>query len=87
MLNTKHRHKLIEGLVIAMGKPKAGSVDKEGEGGGYGEDEPDEGSPREEAYDDKEAMDCARDAGRALGVDLDDDQARSFVEAIRKIAG
>jgi len=90
MLNEKHRHKLIEGLVVAMGKPKSvPAPSKSSEGSDYDAGpEPDEGSPKEEATDDQEAMSCARDAARAIGIDdLDDDKAHAFVEAIRKIAG
>lgn len=91
MISGRHRHKLIDGLVIAMGKPdygrKAEPSDAEGDVD-PDKEEPDEGSPSEERKDDEEQLSCARDAARALGVeDLDDDQARGFAEAIRKIAG
>lgn len=111
MLSTKHRHKLIEGLVGAMGRsdeerPKPKLViaiggppkddpmpadDKGDEGDDTGKLE--EGSPEEEKaepVDEKrtEEMKCARDAARALGIgDLDDDQAKSFAEAIKTIVG
>jgi len=95
MISGRHRHKLIDGLVIAMGKPDSGRAAPramEGEGGeGDGdrdEMELDEGGPSEERKDDEESLSCARDAARALGMsDLDDDQARAFAEAIRKLAG
>lgn len=92
MISGRHRHKLIDGLVIAMGKPDYGrKADSAGDAEGDmdpDKEEPDEGSPREEKKDDEEQLSCARDAARALGVDdLDDDQARGFAEAIRKIAG
>lgn len=88
MLNPKHRHKLIEGLVVAMGKPRSEAAPSKSDSDYDTGPEPDEGSPREEAADDTEAMACARDAARAIGIDdLDDDKARAFVEAIRKIAG
>jgi len=89
MISGRHRHKLIDGLVIAMGKPDSGRDKPMASGDGDSdESEPDEGTPREEKQDDAETLSCARDAARAIGVDdLDDDQARSFAEAIKKIAG
>jgi len=92
MISGRRRHKLIDGLVIAMGKPGYGKDEPKEEGGVEGgeadEGEPGEGTPAEEKGDEEESLSCARDAARALGVsDLDDGQARSFAEAIRKIVG
>ena len=93
MITGRNRHKLIQGLVVAMGKPEDG--ESKPSKSGYSSDsdgpdaeEPDEGSPAEESKDDQEAMSCARDAAHALGrEDMDDAKAKSFVEAIRAIAG
>lgn len=95
MVNPRHRHKLIEGLVIAMGKPSKSSSkppammsSKDDDGDMGGGDEPDEGSPAEESQDEDEGVKCAKDAARALGMgDIDDEKARAFAEAIRTIAG
>lgn len=94
LLNDKHRHKLIDGLVIAMGKPvgkpspSGGSAQAEDVGGSV-----DEGSPEEETAESpdeetSEGMKCARDLSSALGIDdIDDTKARAIVEAIKTIAG
>lgn len=79
MLSNHHRHKLIDGLVIAMGKPTSKMPPTDSA-------EPDEGSPDEESQDESEGIKCAKDAARALGMDnLDDDKAAAFAEAIRTI--
>lgn len=110
MISGRHRHKLIDGLVIAMGKPSGGGkpfgkpeedepeaekppVDEEETeteteappvGASTDGDEPD----AEAGEEDSEAIQCAKDAARAAGLpEMNDVKARSFVEAIRTIAG
>lgn len=100
MLTDKHRHKLIEGLVGAMGgaaRPTKAPVVVAIEHGGSSSDDAggagDEGSPAEEGAESpdeetSEGMKCARDLGNALGIDdIDDTKARAIVEAIKTIAG
>lgn len=84
MINGRHRHKLIEGLVLAMGKPDSGGSSSKGSPPEGSDEEEKSESPKEE---DDEGIQCAKDAARALGMDdLDDDKARAFAEAIRTIA-
>lgn len=79
MLSERHRHKLVDGLVMIMGKPDSKmpppSDSKETE-------------TQAPAEDDSEGLQCAKDAARALGItDMDDKKADAFATAIREIAG
>lgn len=86
MLTDRHKRKLIDGLVMVMGKPSSSKMpppttsdDKE---------EADEPQAERDTESSDEGIQCAKDAARALGMPaLDDDKAEAFATAIREIAG
>jgi hypothetical protein len=73
MINTNHRKKLIDGLVIAMGKPKMGKPMDEGT--------PEEESAESPADESDESKGFAEDAMRAI----DEKDPMAFAEAIKSI--
>ncbi|MEP6651828.1 MAG: hypothetical protein ABJA82_05355 [Myxococcales bacterium] len=85
MLSTNHRHKLIDSIVIAMGKPKgSASAPPMSKDEGSAEEE-DAETPEQEGGED---IQFAKDAARALGMEeMDDEKARAFAEAVKGICG
>lgn len=92
MLNLdRHRKKLIDGIVIAMGKPSSSDTHRMPDGSSMKNSDMEEGSPNEEAAEtpedeNTEDLQFAKDAARALGQeDMTDEDAKAFAEAVKSI--